>query len=155
MAKWSISSAALAPVPPEAIFPFYVDPSTWGSYGHNTRWARARGPVVEGALSTSRLATGRSTRCSCAESSNAKFGRRACSSRRRFQWIVPTGSRVEHTITVSGRFARATKLIGFDRLYTKFLQREVATLIALAVRRAAMAVERPADRPPHPEFTGR
>ena len=28
MTKWSITSSALAPVPPEAIFPFYVDPST-------------------------------------------------------------------------------------------------------------------------------
>jgi hypothetical protein len=43
--KWTIRSWAQAPVPPEAIFAFYVDPTTWGSWGHNTRWARARGPI--------------------------------------------------------------------------------------------------------------
>ncbi len=47
------------------------------------------------------------------------------------------GSRVQHTITVSGRFSGAAKLIGFDRLYTKLLEREIAKLIAIAERRAA------------------
>lgn len=143
MTKWSITSSALAPVPPEGIFPFYVDPSTWGSYGHNTRWARARGPVVEGSIVEVKAGYGRVY---------PVLMRRIVENRyveceiRPPGMLVETafslepadgGSRVRHTITVSGRFSGAAKLIGFDRLYTKLLEREIAKLIALAERRAA------------------
>ncbi len=50
--------------------------------------------------------------------------------------VEPTdgGSRVEHTIFVSGAFSGITKLIRLDRLYRRLLDREISKLAALAQR---------------------
>ena len=47
---WSIESVRTANLAPADIFSLYTDPSTWGSWGHNTRGAYAEGPVVEGSI---------------------------------------------------------------------------------------------------------
>lgn len=138
MATWSISSSAVAPVPPEAIYAFYVEPSTWGSWGHNTRWARASGPVVEGSIVDVKAGYGKVY---------PVLMRRVVENRSVECEIHPPGmlvettfsvepadggSRIEHTISVSGTFSGITKVIGLDRLYTKLLDKEIAKLIALA-----------------------
>jgi hypothetical protein len=138
MAKWSISSSAVASVPPEAIYAFYVDPSTWGSWGHNTRWGRARGPVVEGSIVDVKAGYGKVYPVLMRRLVENRYVE--CEIRPPGMLVETTfsvepadgGSRVEHTISVSGRFSGITKLIGLDRLYTKLLHKEIAKLIALA-----------------------
>jgi hypothetical protein len=138
MAQWSISSSAVAPVPPEAIYAFYVDPSTWGSWGHNTRWGRARGPVVEGSIVDVKAGYGKVYPVLMRRVVENRYVE--CEIRPPGMLVETTfsvepadgGSRVEHTISVSGRFSGITKLIGLDRLYTKLLDKEISKLIALA-----------------------
>jgi hypothetical protein len=138
MAQWSISSWAVAPVPPEAIYTFYVDPSTWGSWGHNTRWGRARGPVVEGSIVDVKAGYGKVYPVLMRRVVENRYVE--CEIRPPGMLVETTfsvepadgGSRVEHTISVSGRFSGITKLIGLDRLYTKLLDKEISKLIALA-----------------------
>src|SRR5687767_3925742 len=138
MAKWGISSWAVAPVPPEAIYAFYVDPSTWGSWGHNTRWARARGPLVEGSIVDVKAGYGKVYPVLMRRVVENRYVE--CEIRPPGMLVETTfsvepadgGSRVEHTISVSGRFSGITKLIGLDRLYKKLLHKEIAKLIALA-----------------------
>jgi hypothetical protein len=46
--SWTIESVREADVEPAAVFALYADPATWSRWGHNARWARADGPLVEG-----------------------------------------------------------------------------------------------------------
>ena len=43
-----IESVRDAAVAPADVFRLYADPSTWSEWGHNAKWARASGPLVEG-----------------------------------------------------------------------------------------------------------
>ena len=45
---WMIESVREANVATADVFRLYVDPSTWSEWGHNAKWARADGPLVEG-----------------------------------------------------------------------------------------------------------
>ena len=140
MARWTIRSSAVAPVPPERIFAFYLDPATWGTWGHNTRWARARGtvPVVRGSIVDVKAGYGRVYPVLMRRVVENRYVE--CEVRPPGMLVEPAfsvepaegGSRIEHMITVSGRFAAIAKRMGFDRLYTKLLEREIARLIALA-----------------------
>jgi hypothetical protein len=142
MTTWTIRSSGTAPVPPATIFAFYVDPTTWASWGHNTRWARARGPVPieEGSIVDVKAGYGKVYPVLMRRVTADRYVE--CEVHPPGMLVETTfsaepidgGCRVEHTITVSGRFARAAKLLRFDRLYTKLLQREIAKLIALASR---------------------
>ena len=138
MAKWTISSAAEAPVPPERIFAFYTDPTTWGSWGHNTRWGRARGPVVEGSIVDVKAGYGKVYPVLMRRVVQDRYVE--CEIRPPGMLVETTfsvepsaqGSRIEHTISVSGTFSGITKLIRLDRLYAKLLAKEITKLIALA-----------------------
>ena len=142
MARWTISSSAQAPVPPEAIFALYVDPSTWGSWGHNTRWARARGPVVEGSIVDVKAGYGKVYPVLMRRVIEDRYVE--CEIRPPGMLVETTfsveptegGSRVEHSITVSGRFSGITKMIGLDRLYTRLLDKEIRKLIELSRSRS-------------------
>lgn len=144
MAKWTISSSAQASVPPEAIFALYVDPSTWGSWGHNTRWARARGPVpvVEGSIVDVKAGYGKVYPVLMRRVVENRYVE--CEIRPPGMLVEATfavepadgGSRVEHTISVSGAFSGITKLIRLDRLYTRLLRKEVRRMIELAKERS-------------------
>ena len=46
--SWMIESIGMPSVAPEQRFPRDADPSTWSEWGHNAKWARADGPLVEG-----------------------------------------------------------------------------------------------------------
>ena len=145
MAKWTISSSAKAPVPPEAIFALYVDPSTWGSWGHNTRWGRARGavPVTEGSIVDVKAGYGKVYPVLMRRVIENRYVE--CEIRPPGMLVETTfsvepedgGSRVEHTISVSGTFSGITKLIRLDRLYTRLLDKEVRKMIAFAVARTS------------------
>jgi len=45
---YTIEAIREAAVDPAAIFALYMDPATWSAWGHNVRWARSDGPLVEG-----------------------------------------------------------------------------------------------------------
>ena len=45
---WAIQTVREAAVAPADVFMLYADPSTWSEWGHNAKWARADGPLVEG-----------------------------------------------------------------------------------------------------------
>jgi hypothetical protein len=138
---WSIEAKGRTPLAPEDVFAFYVDPSTWGAWGHNTKWARARGPVVEGAtvdvkagyakvypVLVRRVVPNRSIECEVRPPGMLVVNSYAVEP-------VADGSSILHRIEVSGRFAGIARAIGFDRLYTRLLQREIAKLIELAEAR--------------------
>ena len=146
---WSIEAVAEARLSPERVFAFYVDPSTWGEWGHNTRWARARGPVEEGAIVdvkagyakvypvlVRRLVPNRYIECEVRPPGMLVVNSYA---------VAPSSDGVEirHRIEVSGRFAGVAKAFGFDKLYTRLLKREIARLIALATRSGGGAGTRP------------
>ena len=147
MAKWTISRSAHAPVPPEAIFALYTDPSTWGSWGHNTRWGRARGPVPveEGSIVDVKAGYGKVYPVLMRRVIENRYVE--CEIRPPGMLVETTfsvepadgGSHVEHTISVSGAFSGITKLIGLDRLYTGLLDKEIRRMIELAKSREAAA----------------
>ena len=145
---WSIEAVAQAPLSAQQVFAFYIDPSTWDEWGHNTRWARARGPLEEGAtvdvkagygavypVLIRRLVPDRYIECEVHPPGMLVVNSYG---------VEPAGSGVEirHRIEVSGRFARLAMALGFARLYTRLLEREIARLIALAKERAAGTADR-------------
>ena len=45
---WSMESTYEAAVAPADVFRSYADPATWGSWAHNTAWARSSAPLEPG-----------------------------------------------------------------------------------------------------------
>lgn len=45
---WYMRSSRRVAASPEAVYGFYADPSTWGSWAHNTRQAATDTPVADG-----------------------------------------------------------------------------------------------------------
>lgn len=140
--SWAIEAAAEAPLSPAEVFAYYVEPSTWGKWGHNTKWARARGPVVEGAtvdvkagygkvypVLIRKLERDRYIECEVRPPGMVVVNRYA---------VEPSehGVRVRHCIEVSGRVAGLTKAMQLDKLYTRLLRKEISRLIALAQARS-------------------
>jgi hypothetical protein len=137
---WSIESVREAPLSPSEIFRFYVDPSTWGSWGHNTRWARADGPVVEGgtvhvkagygavyAVRVLKLVPDRLIVCEIRPAGMIVTNSYEVEP-------IPAGVSIRHTINVAGPFAGPSRLLQFPRLYRRLLAREIRRLVALASR---------------------
>ena len=136
--SWAIEASAEAPLSPSQIFAYYLEPSTWGTWGHNTRWARARGPVIEGAtvdvkagygtvypVLIRRLEQDRYVECEVHPAGMVVMNRYALEPSER-------GVRIRHSIEVSGRVAGMAKALRLDKLYTRLLRREIRRLIALA-----------------------
>ena len=48
--SWSMTSIRDAKVDAADVYRFYADPTTWGDWGHNTKWGRPTGPVEPGAI---------------------------------------------------------------------------------------------------------
>lgn len=48
--SWTMESVREAELTPAEVFGFYLDASTWSAWAHNTRGARAEGPVEEGTI---------------------------------------------------------------------------------------------------------
>jgi hypothetical protein len=139
---WSIESVREAELSPSEVYRLYAEPATWGSWGSNTRWARADGPVVEGATVEVRAGYGRSWPVLMARMEPDRFVE--CVIRppmltviRRFE-LVPTtvGVRIRHEIEVSGRAAGFTRLT-LRPLYQRMLGEETRRLIDAARSRRA------------------
>jgi hypothetical protein len=45
---WTIETIRGAGVAPTDLLRLYADPATWNDWGHDAKWARADGPLVEG-----------------------------------------------------------------------------------------------------------
>jgi hypothetical protein len=54
---------------------------------------------------------------------------------------IQGGVRLTHGVSVSGRMARITKLLLFDKLYARLLAKETSRLVALAARAPAQPDE--------------
>ena len=138
--SWSIESVHEAALTPSQIFRFYTDPSTWGSWGHNTRWARSIGPVVEGAIVEVKAGYGTvyAVRVVRVEPDRLVV----CEVRPVGMLVTntyevaptPAGVRIRHAIEVDGKVAGLTRLLQFPRLYRRLLDKEIHRLVALAGR---------------------
>lgn len=135
--SFSIESVREAPVRPADVYQFYIDPSTWGHWGHNTRWARAEGPLAVGSLvdvkagygavypvRVLKLVPGRLIVC--------EVRPRGLHITMSFE-VTPTaaGARLRHALEVGGRFAGLTRRLGFPWLYRRLLAKETRRLVAL------------------------
>jgi hypothetical protein len=138
--RWAIEATRTTDLQPSEIFAFYADPTTWGAWGHNTRWARSDDPVVAGATVEVKAGYGTVYRVRVREVVPDR--RVVCEVRPVGMTVVNTyevepsagGSRIRHAIEVSGPLARPTKLLRFDALYTRWLRREIRSLVELAAR---------------------
>ena len=141
--SWAIEVSDEASLTPAEVFAYYLEPSTWGTWGHNTKWARARGPVVEGAIVDVKAGYGkvypvlirklepeRYIECEVHPPGMLVVNRYAVEA-------SPHGVRLRHGIEVSGRFAALTKAMQLDRLYARLLRKEISRLIALAQARSS------------------
>jgi hypothetical protein len=136
---WSIESVREAELSPAEVFRFYADPETWGSWGHNTKWAKATGPLVEGGTVDVKAGYGRVYPVLIRRLQTDRFIE--CEVRPPGMTVVngyevvPAGAgvRLRHTIAVSGRFAGVAKLLQFDKLYTRLLEKETRRLVELAL----------------------
>ena len=135
--SWSIESVREADLTAAEVYALYCDPTTWGSWGSNTRWARASGPVVEGSTVEVRAGYGRSWPVLMARMEQDRFVE--CVVRppmltviRRFELVpTPAGVRIRHEIEVSGRAAGFTRLT-LRPLYQRLLHKETRRLIEFA-----------------------
>jgi hypothetical protein len=138
---WSIESVRDANLSAVDVFRLYSDPSTWGSWGHNTRWARADGPVVEGSIVYVKAGYGKVYPVRIRRMVADRYIE--CEVRPVGLVVVNTyevqptaqGVRIRHGIEVSGRIARLLNLLFLDKLYTRLLAKETRRLVELAAVR--------------------
>jgi len=135
--SWSIESVREAPVRPEEVYRFYIEPATWGRWGHNTRWARADGPLTEGSIVNVKAGYGavypvRVVRIVPDRLIVCEVKPRGLLITNSFE-VTPAdaGARLRHTIEVGGRFAGLTRRLGFPWLYRRLLAKETRRRVAL------------------------
>ena len=136
---WMIESERDAPVDTADVFRLYADPSTWSEWGHNAKWARADGPLVEGGTVDVKAGYGKVYRCRI----RRLVAGRVLELEARPPFIVvlqtyevePTadGAHIRHALEISGPLAGPMRLVRIDRIYQGWLDREVGKLIAMAV----------------------
>jgi hypothetical protein len=136
--SWSIESVREAPVLPEEVYRFYIEPATWGRWGHNTRWARTDGPLAEGSVVHVKAGYGavypvRVMRLVPDRLIVCEVRPRGLIITSSFE-VSPAlaGAQLRHTIEVGGRFAGLTRRLGFPSLYRRLLAKETRRLVALA-----------------------
>jgi uncharacterized protein YndB with AHSA1/START domain len=138
-----------AAVAPADVFRLYADPSTWSDWGHNAKWARADGPLVEGGIVDVRANYGKVYACRIRR---LVPGRALELEVRPPQLTViqfyevdegPNGARVRHALELSGRLSGILRLGGAAWLYQRLLDREVEKVIELAGVHSASGVDRP------------
>lgn len=135
---WMIESMRDAPVDPANVFRLYADPATWSAWGHNAKWARAAGPLLEGGTVDVKAGYGKVYRCRI---------RRLVADRLLELEVRPplitvlqtyeveptlTGAHVRHALQISGPLAGPMRLARMDRIYQGWLDKEVGRLITMA-----------------------
>jgi hypothetical protein len=134
---WSIESVRETDLSPAEIYRIYSDPSTWGSWGGNTRHARADGPVGEGSIVHVTAGYGRSWPVLMRRMEPDRFVEcvvkpPALTVVRRFELTsTAKGVRIRHEIEVSGRAATFTRLT-LKPIYARLLAKETRRLVEYA-----------------------
>jgi hypothetical protein len=135
---WMIESVKDANVDPAEVFRLYTDPSTWPVWGHNAKWARAEGQLVEGGIVLVKAGYGKVYRCVI-----RRFvpGRAIeFEVRPPLMKVVQTyevdptseGAHIRHAIEVSGQVSGLMRLLRVNHIYQGWLDKEVDKLIAMA-----------------------
>lgn len=116
----------------------YADPSTWSEWGHNARWARADGPLVEAGVVDVKAGYGKVYSCRIRR---LVAGRALeLDVRPPLMTVIQTyevdptadGAHIRHALKASGPLAGLMQLVRIDRIYQGWLDKEVATLIEMA-----------------------
>ena len=146
---WMIESVRDAPVTPAEVFRLYADPSTWSAWGHNAKWARAVGPLVEGGTVDVRANYGKVYPCRI----RRLVADRALVLEVRPPMLTvtqtyeveqkPGGARVRHALELSGRMSGILRLGGAPWFYQRLLDKEVGRVIEMASRRSGQPVVSP------------
>jgi hypothetical protein len=143
--SWSIESVREADLTPSDIFRLYTDPSTWGSWGHNTRSAEADGPVVEGSIVHVEAGYRKTWDVLVRRVDPERFIETevrppGLTVVQRFE-VEPTatGVRIRHEIEVSGKAAGFTRLT-MKPFYRRMLEKETGRLVEVAQQRQAEGV---------------
>ena len=139
---YTIEATREAAVDPAAVWALYMDPSTWPTWGHNVRWARADGPLVEGGMVEIRPLYPATYRCRIRK----LVPERALEIEVRPIGLsivnvyeiepTPVGARVHHAFEMSGPFSGPIRWLGIARLYRRLLDTEIRDCIALAQARS-------------------
>ena len=137
---WAIESIRDSPVAAAAIFRFYADPSTWSGWGHNAKWARAVGPMVEEGTVDVRAGYGKTYPCRIRQLDAGHLlvleARPPMITVIQTYEVVPTvtGARVRHRLEISGPLSGPMRLFGVRRVYQGWLDKEVSRLVEMASR---------------------
>lgn len=136
--NWTIECVRDADVDPAAVFALYADPATWSLWGHNATWARSDGPLVVGGKVDVRANYRTVYHCLIRRLEPGRalelVVRPALLTIINVYEVEPAagGARVRHAFEVSGPLARATRLLGLNRIYQRQLDEEVAAVIRIA-----------------------
>jgi hypothetical protein len=140
---YAIEATREAAVDPAAVFALYMDPSTWSVWGHNVRWARSQGPIVEGGTvdvrpkypvtyhcRVLRLVPDRLLRIEV-----KPIGMHIVN----VYEIEPIdgGSRIRHAFEISGPLAELVRWLGIARLYRASLDDEIRHCVEFAQAKSA------------------
>jgi uncharacterized protein YndB with AHSA1/START domain len=135
-----IETVREAAVTPADVFRLYADPATWSEWGHNAKWARAHGPLVEGGIVDVKAGYGKVYPCRITR----LVPDRALELQARppFMAVLQTyeveptaeGSHIRHALEISGPLAGVTRLVRLNRVYQGWLDKEVERLIRMAGR---------------------
>jgi hypothetical protein len=146
---WIIESVRDATVDAADVFRLYADPSTWPEWGHNAKWARADGPLVEGGTVDVRAGYGKTYPCRI----RRLVAGRALELEVRPPLITviqvyeveptPAGARIRHALEISGPLSGPMRWVRVDRIYQGWLDKEVGKLIEMAARRSGPGQIRP------------
>jgi len=135
---YTIEATGESRVDPAAIFAFYLDPSGWSAWGHNVRWARAAGPLVEGGFVEIRPKYPVTYRCRVERLEPDRLLRiavRPVGLRIVNVYEVepmPGGSRIRHALEMAGPASGPIRWLGGARAYQASLRDEIRHLIELA-----------------------
>jgi len=140
---YTIEATREAAIDPAAVWALYVDPSTWSAWGHNVRWARADGPLVEGGTVDVRPKYPVTYRCRILRLVPERLlrievrpiGMRIVN----VYEIEPIagGSRIRHAFEMSGPLSGPLRWLGVARLYRSSLDDEIRHCVESAQARAA------------------
>lgn len=139
---YTIEATREAAVDPAAVFALYMDPSTWSVWGHNVRWARAEGPLVEGGTVEIRPAypvTYRARILRLVPESLLRIEVRPVGLTTINVYEVEAtagGSRIRHAIEMSGPLSGPIRWLGVARLYRSSLEDEIRHCVELAQTRS-------------------
>jgi polyketide cyclase/dehydrase/lipid transport protein len=139
---YTIAASLEAAVDPAAVFALYMDPSSWSVWGHNVRWARSQGALVEGGIvdirpkypvtyhcRVVRLVPGRLLKIEVRPIGMTIIN---------VYEIEPAsgGSRIRHALEMSGPLSVPIRLLGVARLYRSSLEDEIHHCVELAQARS-------------------